>query len=110
MTNPITTCNAFQAIIPVRVSYAPVPLLQILSANQYELRFFAHRTAPYIIACEETHELLYIHVNRLGCQLILNRQHERKGYKRMEQFSKGCNYFANLFRLYLHKGYHSANL
>ena len=27
--------------------YAPVPLLRILSANQYELAFVAHRTAPY---------------------------------------------------------------
>ena len=26
---------------------APVPLLRILSANQYELAFVAHRTAPY---------------------------------------------------------------
>ena len=28
-------------------SYAPIPLLRILSANQYELAFVAHRTAPY---------------------------------------------------------------
>ena len=29
------------------VGNAPVPLLRILSANQYELAFVAHRTAPY---------------------------------------------------------------
>ena len=29
------------------IVYAPVPLSRILSANQYELAFVAHRTAPY---------------------------------------------------------------
>ena len=29
------------------VAIAPVPLSRILSANQYELAFVAHRTAPY---------------------------------------------------------------
>ena len=29
------------------INNAPVPLLRILSANQYELAFVAHRTAPY---------------------------------------------------------------
>ena len=29
------------------LGYAPVPLLRILSANQYEMAFVAHRTAPY---------------------------------------------------------------
>ena len=29
------------------IGYAPVPLSRMLSANQYELAFIAHRTAPY---------------------------------------------------------------
>ena len=38
--------NKFLSIRHV-LHYAPVPMLRILSANQYELTFVVHRTAPY---------------------------------------------------------------